>query len=384
MLKGLSVKRFWVIALAVCCGIITGGIMARPATQFNVQQQAVDSLLRNTFSDTLPGISVAIMYNNKPVFKHSYGISNTSTHQPLTDSSNFNICSLTKQFTALAILNLQQQRRLSVNDTISKYFTGMNSKVADALTIRMLLTHCSGIIDHYNYTNTANMQHAHNADVYAAIKNVDSTYFEPGTKFRYSNTAYCLLALIIEKVSGMSYNDYMLQHVFARAGMHHTTIWNEASDISNEVTGYTYDSATASFHRSGADESIFFSTEGDGGIYTSVNDYLHWFTALQQRKIFLPAVVDSARSLHFIINPTFKTGYGYGWFVDESEPGKYVYHSGDNGGFRTYLFTIPASGYCIVLFANRDDINIETIAQKIYHIQFPAARVFLPVEELTN
>ena len=350
---------------------------------FILDEQRTDSLLRSTYPDSLPGISIGIVQNENTVFKKSYGISKMQSQIKLTDSSNFNICSLTKQFTAIAILQLQQKNLLSLSDKLSKFFPGMNKKIADIITVKQLLTHTSGIPDHYDYTNTENMQHAHNIDVYNAIKSVDTTYFMPGTKFRYSNTAYCLLALIIEKLSGMRYNDYMMQNIFKPAGMMHTIVWSENAAIPNEVTAYERDSLN-NLIRSGAAEHIFFSTEGDGGIYTSVDDYIKWFAALQSGKVFGKTIVDEARNIEFMIDKNKKVGYGFGWFIDEQEAQRKVYHSGDNGGFKTYSFSIPSLNYLVVIFANRNDINVEEIVQQIVNMQFPSLKDFIPVEVLTS
>ncbi|MFT4154415.1 serine hydrolase domain-containing protein [Parafilimonas sp.] len=374
----MYIKIFTVIVFACFSVALTA---QQPA--FKLNEQKTDSLLHKTYPSSLPGISIGIVQNGKTVYKKSYGISNINTGNQLTDSSNFNICSLTKQFTAIAILQLEQKHLLSLNDKLSRFFPAMNKKLADAITVKQLLTHTSGIPDHYSYTNTAGMQHAHNMDVYTAVKHADSTYFTPGTKFRYSNTAYCLLALIIEKLSGETYNDYMAEHVFKPAGMKHTVIWNETATIFNEVTAYERDSLN-NLIRSGANEHIFFSTEGDGGIYASVNDYIQWFTALQGGKVFNRKIVDKARSLAFIIDKNKKTGYGFGWFIDEQDDHPKVYHSGDNGGFRTYCFSIPAFSYLIVIFANRNDVDVEKIVQQIVHLQFPTLKNFTPIEVLTS
>ena len=351
---------------------------------FTDNSKKIDSLLKSIYNDKAPGVSVGIIYNDKTIFEKSYGISNMQSKAKLTASSNFNICSLTKQFTALAILQLQQKHLLSVNDFISRFFPDMNKHVANEITVKQLLTHSSGIIDHYDYTNTTQMLHAHDSDVYNAIKNIGSTYFVPGTHFRYSNTAYCLLALIIEKITGMSYNDYMRKNIFERAGMMHTVVWNERITISNEATGYSFDSSTHTFKQSGADEHIFFSTEGDGGIYTSVHDYMQWFAALENNKIFSKTITAEARTIEQTIDSAKKIGYGYGWFIDEQESIAKVYHSGDNGGFKTYSFTIPSEHFLVVIFSNRDDINIENIVQQIVKLLLPAYKDFTPVEVMTS
>lgn len=344
----------------------------------------VDSLFTSIYNDTMPGVSVGIIQEGKKIFEKSYGISNTKTKEKLTASSNFNICSLTKQFTALAILQLEQKHLLSFNDHLSRFFPHMDKYVANKIIVQQLLTHSSGIPDHYDYTSTTHIQHAHDSDVYNAIKNIDSTYFVPGTKFQYSNTAYCLLALIIEKLSGISYNEYLQKNIFKPAGMQHTLVWNEHASISDEVTGYSFDSATNTFNQSGANEHIFFSTEGDGGIYTSVHDYMQWFAALQNDKIFSKSITAKARTTEYKIDSAVKAGYGYGWFIDEQEKATKVYHSGDNGGFRTYSFTIPSENFLIVIFSNRNDVNIENIVQQIVNLLLPAHKNFTPVEIMTS
>jgi D-alanyl-D-alanine carboxypeptidase len=345
--------------------------------------QKIDSLLSRTYNDTLPGISIAILQQGKTVFRKSYGIASITTRKKLSDSANFNICSLTKQFTAIAILQLEQKGLLSLKDKLSRFFPGMNKKIAEVITIQQLLTHTSGIPDHYSYINTTDMHHAHDSDVYNAIKSIDTTYFTPGTKFRYSNTGYCLLALIIEKVSGMRYNDYLVKNIFEPAGMKHTVVWNEHATISNEVTAYERDSMN-NLVRSGAAEHIFFSTEGDGGIYTSVNDYIKWFDALQAGKVFNKVIVDKVRSIQFMIDKNKKVGYGFGWFVDEQGDQHKVYHSGDNGGFKTYSFSIPSLQYLVVIFSNRNDINVEQLVQQIVKMQFPSIKDLIPIEILTT
>jgi CubicO group peptidase (beta-lactamase class C family) len=364
-------KTFTLVILLIITGFVHAQNFGR-----------VDSLLSATFGSNKPGISIGIV-NGKSVFTNSYGVSNIVTQQPLAASANYNIASLTKQFTAMAVLQLAEKGKLSLDDIIGKYLP-INKAIGSKITIRELLTHSSGIIDHYGYADTKNLVHAHNIDVFNAIKNIDSAYFSPGTHFRYSNTAFCLLGLIIEKTSGMGYNDYMQQHIFKPAGMRHTIVWNENATIFSPVTGYTYDSTTHSFIKNQAEEHIFFSTEADGGIYTSVDDYIQWFRTLQRGRVFSKEIVSKARSIEFAIDADKRLGYGYGWFVDAGSPAAKVYHSGDNSGFRTFTFTIPSQNFLIVVFANRDDVNIEEIVQEIYNILKPGEKSFVKVEELTS
>lgn len=364
-----------VALLAACLVVVLGS--AQPI-------HSIDSLLSTLYNSRQPGMAIGIVQNGQTIFTGGYGVNDVVTKQPVQASTSFNIASLTKQFTAMAVLQLAHQGKLSLDDSPGKYLPSLNKNIAGKITIRQLLTHSSGLIDHYGYVNTNKLKHAHNIDVFKAIAGIDSTYFTPGTKFRYSNTAFCTLALIIEKVSGTTYNNYMQQHIFTPAGMKHTTIWNEHAPIYQPATGYTLDSATHRFVKSQAEEHVFFSTEGDGGVYTSIDDYIRWFNALQDGNIFNATIVQQARSIEFTIDKNKQLGYGFGWFVDAGNEAVKVYHSGDNSGFRTFSFSIPSQNFLIVVFANRDDINIEELVQKIYNILMPGARPFTKVEALTS
>jgi CubicO group peptidase (beta-lactamase class C family) len=340
--------------------------------QTNAPVSHVDSLFRTIYKNDEPGVSIVIVEKGKPILKNSYGIADIETRKKITSNTNFNVGSLTKQFTAMAILQLAEKKKISLDDKLSKFFPEMNKRIADAIAIKDMLTHSSGLVEHYDLTDTKNMKHAHNADVLKAIKNVDSTYFSPGSDFRYSNTAYCLLALVVEKVSGMSYCAYLKRNIFQTVGMRNSTVWSENEKIANKATGYEYDDTTKMFKRSDADENIFFSTEGDGGIYTSIDEYLKWLNALQSAKTVSRANVNLARSPHFPIDKEKKLSYGFGWLVDESSSPRIVYHTGSNGGFRTYAYTIPDEGYMIVIFSNRTGVDLQNLISEINKILRPA------------
>ena len=344
----------------------------------------VDQLLDSIFSKDQPGIAVAIVKDGKTIFSNGYGIANIITKTKLTPATNFNIASITKQFTAAGILYLQEKGFLDINRPISQYFPDMNKHVSEKVTLKHLLTHSSGIIDHYDFVKVEKGKHGYARQVYDAIKDKDSLYFTPGSSLRYSNTAYCLAGLIIEKISGKTYNAFMHQTFFSPLKMKHSTVWNENEKIYKAATGYDRDSATGQFIKSQAEEHVFFSTEGDGAIYTSVNDYVKWLNSLQQASILNKEDISLARSIQNKIPRHNGMGYGYGWFVNNRQQPAYIYHSGGNGGFRTYSFSIPALDYLVVIFANRSDINIENIVMQINQILFPKLPALVPIEQLTS
>jgi D-alanyl-D-alanine carboxypeptidase len=346
--------------------------------------KSIDSLLRTYYKENEPGAFVLISQNNQPIFKKGYGLANLQTKEKISSNTNFNIGSLTKQFTAFCIVQLAAKKQLSLQDKLIKYFPGFNHKTGNLITIQQLLTHSSGIIDHYAFTDTSLVKHATDKDVLNAVKNIDSTYFIPGTKYRYSNTAYCLLAMIIEKISGMPYNDYVNKNIFTPLSMQHAVVLQTGKPVYNQAFGYDYDSSKNAFSKLDADEAIFFSTEGDGGIYTSADEYLQWYQSLQQPLPANSSIVQKCRSAQFEIDSLNKLSYGYGWFVSEKDSTKAVYHTGSNGGFRAIVFTLPSKNYMVTIFSNRTGIDLEKMVQQINEILGVTNNSFTKVEALVS
>lgn len=350
----------------------------------DLRTKNIDSLLRTCYNDSTPGAAVLICTGKKAFFEKGYGLADIQTLQKTGIHTNFNIGSLTKQFTAFCIIDLGEKKQLSLDDKLIKYFPGFNKKVGELVSIRQLLSHSSGIIDHYAYADTAHTRHATDQDVLNAIQNIDSTYFIPGTRYRYSNTAYCLLALIIEKISGRSYSEYLQGEIFNRLAMRRTTVFRAGNPIAERAIGYAYDSSNQTFSRQDADEGIFFSTEGDGGIYTSIGDYALWWKFLQDTSTKYKNVVEAVRSSHLAVRPEAKLFYGYGWFVSNLDTARVVYHTGSNGGFRAIVFSIPSQDYMVAIFSNRTGIDLEKLVAQINDIMGVTNISFTKTEGLVS
>jgi CubicO group peptidase (beta-lactamase class C family) len=276
------------------------------------------------------------------------------------------------------------KKQLSLQDKIIQYFPDFNATTGGLVSVQQLLTHSSGIIDHYAFTDTSVVKHATDKDVLQAIKNIDSTYFTPGTRYRYSNTAYCLLALIIEKVSGMPYSAYVKKNIFKPLSMPHAMVLQQGKPVYQRAMGYEYDSSKQIFRQLDAAESIFFSTEGDGGIYVSADEYLNWFQSLQQPLPANMATVGNCRSPQFPVDSANQLFYGYGWFVSKKDSVTAVYHTGSNGGFRAIVFTLPARNYMVTVFSNRTGTDLEKLVQQINEILGVTNNSFTKVEGLVS
>lgn len=323
----------------------------------------IDSLMNAIYQPSAPGAVIAIQKNHQVIFKKGYGLADLRTGKFLTAEENFNIGSLTKQFTAFAILDLYFKGRFSLSDSIGKFFK-LPPRLA-SIQISQLLNHSSGIPDHYAFTDTNRVKHATDQDVLSAIRLGDTLYFISGTHYRYSNTAYCLLGMLIEKLSGMTYAAFISQLIFRPLGMDGATVFRFGQPISNRVIAYDL-SKDGQFVKSDAEESIFFSTEADGGIYLSMNNYLKWCGAIESGKLSRTPMMRMAWKGQTPIDGTRELWYGNGWFVRQSagQP-KTVYHTGFNGGFRTVVFMIPSLDYCISIFSNRGDIDLEDLVSRI-------------------
>jgi D-alanyl-D-alanine carboxypeptidase len=329
-------------------------------------ESRIDSLMKSYYSPELPGAVIAIEQHNHTLFKKGYGLANPASGMLINADENFNIGSLTKQFTAFSILKLYYAGKISIMDTIGKYFS--LPAPLSFITVLQLLNHSSGLPDHYSYTDTNKVKHATDKDVLVALQKADSVYFPSGSKYRYSNAAYCLLGLLIEKISGLSYNAYLKKNIFIPLGIQHAQVFSIHRVIPDRVTGFDRTSK-GTFIRSDADESIFFSTEADGGIYISMNNYMKWCRAVESGKFSRTRMIQRSWTPQTPVDSLHGLWYGNGWFIQEnkSHP-KIIYHTGSNGGFRSVVFLIPYLDYRISIFSNRPDIDLEELVARINQI----------------
>jgi D-alanyl-D-alanine carboxypeptidase len=372
-MKDTTMKRFLFLCL--------WSVMTIQADGQN-ESTRIDSLMSSLYPSGYPGAALAIVKNGYVVFKKGYGVADLDSKMAITSLTNFNICSMTKQFTAYSILQLQHEGKLSLDDKLTRYFPDFAPRVAGSVTVRQLLTHSSGIVDHYSYVDKKLYTEFWDKDVLTAVQSVDSVYFPPGSRYRYSNTAFCLLSLIIERLSGKTFPDYVSDNILSPLKMGRSGVIQPDFKISDRALGYECEND--SFKISDAKESLFFSTMGDGGVYTSIDDYLRWITVIQQKNVLNPLLVQEAQSAQFLIDSTKNLSYGYGWFVAGSGDAKLVYHTGSNGGFRTIVFTKPSEEYAVIIFSNRTGIDLEDLIRIINKIYRVDDKAFVKLETLIS
>ncbi len=346
------------------------------------ERARTDSLMSSMYPSGNPGAAIAVIQGGRVVFKNGYGLADLHSKALITPSTSFNICSMTKEFTAYAVLQLRREGKLSLDDKLIRFFPDFAPGVGSKVSVRQLLTHSSGIMDHYAYVDRAQYKEFWDKDVLAVLRSVDSVYFPPGSRYRYSNAAFCLLSLIIERVSGETYPAYLRNHVFGPLHMKRSDVIQPGFRISDRAFGYELQKDT--FRISDARESLFFSTMGDGGVYTSIDDYLRWIMAMQQKRTLDPDLVREAQSAQFPIDTARSLSYGFGWFIAGSGDSRLIYHTGSNGGFRTIVLMKPSAKYAIVIFSNRSDVDLENLARTINRIYAIEDTSFVKLESLIS
>jgi len=313
-----------------------------------------------------PGGSVIVVRGDSVLFEHAFGLASLEEKRPNTPATSFRLASVTKQFTAACILLLRDRGLLSLQQPISDFFPKFSS-VGRSVTVHHLLTHTSGLLAYEDLMPDSTTVPVLDRDVLTLVGSVDSAYFAPSTRFRYSNTGYALLALIVEKVSGVSFAEFLRREIFVPLGMESSVAFEEGrSSVPVRAFGYSPDDSAAEGFRF-TDQSTTSSVLGDGGIYTSVRDLVNWHRSWQEGTILTPAAVREATTVH-ATSPDSSSFYGYGWYLEEFNGKQCAYHTGSTIGFRNALFRVPEVSLLVVVLMNRNDGAAEKIGRELLEL----------------
>lgn len=311
----------------------------------------------NSQSTGKPGFVLSIEKHGGIIYRNAVGLADTRTGQPLDSTTNFRMASVTKQFTAMGILLLEKSGALGVDDPIGRWLPELPARIGRTIHIHHLLTHTSGLLDYEELIPPTQTTQVLDADVLRLLSSHDSTLFTPGARFRYSNSGFCLLAIIIERASHRSYAEFIATNIFAPLHMDSSAVYIPDTYIPRRSMGFATDSAGRIYPN---DQSITSATKGDGGLYTSLIDYAKWTRALQQNKLInLPVTL---KRLRIPITGNPRTFYAAGWFIS-LDPPLLLFHSGSTCGFNNFVVQLPADELSIVFFSNSADNkkNFETI-----------------------
>lgn len=317
--------------------------------------QAVDALMERYAGDA-PGASVLVLHDGVPVLRKSYGLANREERVSATPATNYRLASVTKQFTATAIMLLAEEGRLSLDDGVRKWLPSLPAS-ANAITLRNLLTHSSGLIDYEDVMPADFSGQLHDADVLRLLETQDRTYFPPGSGYRYSNSGYALLALIVERTSGKAFPEFLQLRVFRPLCMTHTLAFVEGGPAIAD-RAYGYSESANGWKRT--DQSTTSAVLGDGGIYSSIDDLAKWDAALYDDRL----LSEESRELMFaphVVTDQPEIRYGFGWRIT----GETLWHSGESIGFRNVIVRYPQRRLTVIVLTNRNDPEPYAMAKAI-------------------
>lgn len=332
-------------------------------------------LAQATSNDAFSG-AVLIARNGQPIFKKAYGMANKASNKPNNVDTKFDLGSMNKMFTAVAIAQLVERGKLSFNDTVGKLLPDYPNKVvADKVTVHQLLTHTSGMGSYFNEKFMANLNNMKTVSDYLPLFANDPLAFEPGTKWQYSNSGFTVLGLIIEKVSGQSYYDYVKQNIFKPAGMSSTDSYERDKDIPNLAIGYTKAGENgrpdpAAARRPNTPMRPLKGSPAGGG-YSTLDDLLKFSVALKDHKLL------SQKYTEIITSGKVEMGaagrkYAYGFGDDVSNGRHIVGHNGGGPGISANFDMLVDSGYTAVILGNYDPPALMPVVTKVRDLIAPA------------
>ncbi len=307
--------------------------------------------------------NVLVAEKGKIIYQKSFGFADFDTERMLNDSSVFELASVSKQFTAMAILMLMEKGKLKLTDSLRQYFPELPYS---NITIRQMLTHTSGLPD-YEAAMNKKWDHrkiAFNRDMIAFLATEKlPANFLPGTKWEYSNTAFALLASIVEKQSGQTFQHFLAENIFTPLGMAHSRIYNTRRSLKDTIVnyayGYGYSDSLKKYILPDTDPDANFviyldGIQGDGVVNSTTGDLLKWDRALKNHRLLNEAVQAEMLKGQELADTANKIYYGYGVFITKKDTGTTISHSGGWPGYTTFLTRNIDEDRTIIILSNNN------------------------------
>jgi len=304
--------------------------------------------LMQPYTGDVPGASLLVIKDGKPLLDRGYGMADLEHHVAASPATDYRLASVTKQFTAAAILLLAQDGKLKLDDSIRHWLPTLPTFTAH-VTLSELLCHTGGLLDYEDLIPPDTTKQLNDNDVLRMIAATTHGYFPPGTAYRYSNTGFVLLGLVVEKASGMTLQDFLARRIFQPLHMDHTLLYvHDDKIVPNRAYGYSETDG----HWQRTDQDLTSATRGDGGIYSSIDDLAKWDAALYDDRLLSDASRKLAFSPHAkVVGEPYEASYGYGWRIT----GDTLWHSGESIGFRNVIVRWPKQHLTVILLSNRND-----------------------------
>lgn len=368
------------VAVLLCLAIET---CAQDSTSPTAKQ--VDAIFSAVTQEHAPGLAVLVHKNGRAIFEKGYGVRDLRTKSKINEHTNFRLASFTKQFTAMAVMLLVRDGKLHYEQTLTEIFRGFPS-YGNRVTVRNLLNHTGGLPDYEDLMEAEEKvkgplwspeHQIQDDEVLGLLKKETKGKFAPGTSWSYSNSGYVVLGLIVAKVSGQSYGDFLRARIFLPLRMDHTIVYQKGK---NEVANRAFGHSKEGDALKETDQSSTSATLGDGGIYSNLEDLAKWDDALRNHTLLnekemqpalAPAKLNDESQPHWPkeanddnLHPGKPVSYGFGWFLDPYQNHPRMWHTGSTMGFRTVIERFTADNLTVIILCNRTDLDPEALALK--------------------
>ena len=358
------------------------GVLAAPAQTVNAR---LDALVAPYREKDGPGMAAILIRDGRIAWQTAFGLADLGSRRAITPDTQFELASMTKPFTAMAVMILAEQGRLRFDDTLARFCPEF-PPYARTIRIRDLLHHVSGLPDYEMlmvgkigegfFRSSQGPPAAHeftSAEVLRTLSRQPKLEFAPGSRFEYSNSGYEVLGQIVERVSGRRYADFLKEAIFDPLGMHDTLVLDERRHAGPRL-------ALAYEKRNGRWEDITYSPEnyeyGDGGVESTVNDLFKWDEALNAGKLvsratfsqaFTPGRTSNGKVIetHFFAHPS---AYGFGWFISSEKGALVLEHGGEWSGYRTHIIRVPSRRITAIVLTNSSNQHVTSLAHQMIEI----------------
>jgi len=360
-----------VVILIACAGCRTAGTEPPALKLSATDAQAIDKVFTPYNTPGAAGAAVVVVSDGVVVFMRGYGAADIDNNIRVTERTNFRLASLTKAFTAMAVMLLVNEGRLSLETPVASVVPEF-PVYGRAISVRHLLAHTSGLPPYRELLHGSPNAPLTDREVVKLLHGADALLFPAGSAFRYGDTGYAVLAVVVELVSGSSFATFLRDRIFRPSGMTSTVAWQPGDAMVTErARGYV---ATPNGFRVD-DDNPTSTVLGDGGVYSSVHDLVMWNRALDEHTLVGRQLQNLMWSPGALSDGT-RTHYGFGWFVDGRSPaGRVVSHRGDTTGFSHYMLKYLDRGIMIAVLTNRRGSPAADIAARIAALPSVQSRI---------
>jgi CubicO group peptidase (beta-lactamase class C family) len=349
-----------------------------------VDPAKIDAIFAELKSNSAPGGAVLVLKDGRAVFARGYGGTDLRSFDRIDAHTNFRLASVSKQFTAMAIMLLVHDGKLRYDERLTDVFPDFPA-YGRAISIRHLLNHTSALQDYEDLMSPDNspspekILQIKDAEVLALLERQTATKFVPGTKWEYSNSGYAVLAMVVEKVSGKAFGQFLRERIFGPLKMRNTIAYERGK---NEVPHRAYGHSRKAAGWEETDQSPTSAVLGDGGIYSSLDDLTKWDDALRHHRLlneaemrpaFTPVKLEPAGRRRYgpALFRNKPAKYGFGWFLDPYKGHARMWHFGETVGFRTAIQRFVDNKLTIIVLCNREDLSAEALSLKVAELYLP-------------